>query len=505
VSRTSGSARRRSFPASPRARAIAAILLGGASVLHAAAAEVLARWRGGELTGAVFAERHDPDGEARRAGGDRLRNAIVKAAFLEIYLPRAFELGLDRDPEVQAEHDAWRRRVLARSYRERFGPPDEVAESEARSCYEEHRRELFTTGGEADLTILFVRCLSDAEGCRDRMAALRRRIAGGEAPAAVAADERARSGEANGVFPATPLGRLTPELRAAALAAPLGELSPVVETPIGLFCLEVSRRVEPRTQPYDLVAPQVLGLVRQRRFESWRRAEIDRLRRVSGSSADDEELFAAAARAAGLDREPLFLAHADASRRWTLADHAFYRDERVVPSNAELDRRLAADPESADRHRRYDLLLALIPAADEPYRAIAAAREIASELERAEDPAAVLRRLPATRPEVRRIELAGRRRSDLYALQPGLASLARSLGTGAWRGPMRFAAGGDGDLGWPESVGFVLLEASRLPPAAEIRGELLRAFRSDLGSVAAFTAFFGPLLDFELVADESPP
>jgi EpsD family peptidyl-prolyl cis-trans isomerase len=98
---------------------------------HAAAAPVLARVNGAEISLA---------GLAPAPGGAAMREALEKVIDRELLVQRALELRLEREPQVAAALDAARRQVLAQAYVERLaaGAGGEVPRERVHAFYAEN-------------------------------------------------------------------------------------------------------------------------------------------------------------------------------------------------------------------------------------------------------------------------------------------------------------------------------------------------------------------------------
>ncbi len=491
-----------------------ALLLGPMLAATAALAdgnsEILARWRGGQLTAATFAKFYDRDGELRRGGGETLRIRICKASYTEIYHPRALASGLDREADFLDMMERWRERRLAALYRRHHLPTlaEEIPDEAARADYES-RPEAFTTPGEADFEMLFVRCGEDREACHARMATHQQRIAEGTELSEILTEERARSGEANGTFHKVALSDLARELRDALTAAATGSLTPLIETPVGLYRARVLRRRAPMLLPLARVAPQIRRrLGRERLAELQAEAVADLRRRLAAmvpEDADENTLLVAAARHKGLDHEPAFAAEEADFKRFALADRAFYSDAEIQPADEQLARRLAA-PETAARYREQQWLLAVTQVLDDRYATLRAARGTAAELAAAPDAAGFLRDLAERDARFHVQQLGPYRIRNLRREHPALYELAAELEPGRFKGPFAYRGdpGADGKAG-SGGLAFLLLESVRDASLDEVRDELLKDFRGRMaGDLDVFLATFGRRWDFEVLASLEP-
>lgn len=469
--------------------ATAATLLPAASPAAFAAAagdDVLARWRGGSLTRETFTTDYDPRGEALQQGGEELRAALCKAVYVEIYHHRALAAGLDRDPDFEAGMSAWRQRRLAALYRSRR-QPDFAAQITAETVAAAYERDpqRFAVPGRVDLDVLFVRCgAGDGERgeCRSRMAAHRRRLDEGAELAAILAEERQHSGEANGSFRGVVPARLSADLRAAVDATEPGSIAGPIETPIGLYLIRVADREPPVPLPLERVEPRIRREMTAELAAAWLDGETRRLSaELAGKVAADageEALFAAAARAQGLDEEPDFAAREADARRWMLADRAFYQDAEVLPSDRELESQLREDPRIAERYRQVRLVLAVVDAGGDRYATLRAADQVAEALRETADPGGALRRLAANRTEVRVEEIGPMTLGEVRRHHRALLEVVEELAPGEWKGPFPYGDGGGG----ARSAALVVLEEARPARLSEVRDAMLEEFRSHISA-----------------------
>lgn len=470
---------------------------------------VLARWSGGELDEERFRLLYDPGGKALARGGKTFKNVLCKAVYREIYQARALASGLDRRPEVIQELSSWRLKRLAQLYRERHYAPA-ISDDAVRAVYQRDLGTTYLTPTSASLDVLFVRCgtsPAERELCRARMDEHSRRLAAGEPLAALVAEEKSTSGEANGHFKKVSLGRLDPALARVAAKIPVGETSQPLETLLGWVRLRLTERSEAAPAPFEAVAPAVRQQAEIEAREQWQAAEVARLR--AGTAApplDPEEVLAAAAVAAGLATAGEFLAEEAERRSWILADAAFLSHAEVLPSDEQLARQLGAQDR---RFRRWRLVLATLPAEAPLVTLLAAVERVKGALAAAPNPARRLASLGGELPDLVVEEVGPATAEELGQRSPRLAALLDSLAAGAWRGPE--------PLGWrrlpplrlsarpPAAAGeggllFLAVEESMLPPLAEARRELLMAERSKLGaSVESFLATLGPVWKIELL------
>jgi hypothetical protein len=465
---------------------------------------LVARWRGGELTLARFHEIYDPHGTALLAGGERLRSEVAKAVFREIEGARGLALGLDRDPALEAELAAWRTRHLAGLARAKLGLGTRPEPEEVALAWSARWREILPPATEVDLEVLFVRCALRASArlaCEERLRNLLARLAQGEAFAAIALEEKALSGAANGSFPGVALGSLMIDLATAAATLPVQELSGPIASPAGLFAVRVLRRGERPAPELSAVEP----LVRQFLLAERERPPIAGLPAPAGEEDTPENRLAAFAVASGLDRSATFRAEQERQQGWLLADAAFLRDPEQAPRPETIQAAIRAEPE---RWRRAHLELAVVDATGGPEarrRALVTAALLADRLSEPTTAERFFAGSPVSEPAVTRRTLAA---VDPATLDPLLAETVAKLAPGSWGGPVpvaRLDGMKDERKRQVSGAGYEGLAWVRLhswAPAEETAVALAwrRATRAQMSaSAAAFMDLFGKARGVELL------
>lgn len=498
--------------------AIAMVVLGSTCLALGTDTELptdLAQWNGGSLTRADFVATSDPDETLLRTGGPDMIKAVCKASYRAIYGNEAVKKGFDHDAEFLEEMDFWSTRRLASLYIERSQPSLEPSTDQARKSYTERLAELYTSNEAADLEILFVRC-GDENGdeCRERLDAYRTRIDSGEDFTALIEEEKARSGEANGVFSKVPLDRLAPELAEAVRTTPDGWLTPVVETPRGLFLIRARNFVAGSAIPFEQAEPHVRQLMRQEAEAAWLESEAARLRaefgEVIAADADDQEVFAAAARRANLHLEAVFLQAEREHQAWALADFAFFRDAEILPSDEEIIRRLDEEPSIREQYEEHDFLLLVVPATSDRTLTLDAADSVAASLRESETPAAGAASLIAENETLVSLKIEGVTRRQLRTTKRSLVEKVCDLRPGEWAGPFPFrkpfhvpadqvAGGVEGEV--PAGVGFVVMRSIRLPTIEALRQAFFRQRRDTIASVETFLDAAAQRWDFKLLVE----
>lgn len=470
--------------------------------------EVLARWRGGELTGQRFHDAYDPDDKLLARGGEVLRRGVCKAVFREIYEPRARAAGLEADPEVLAELARWRRARLAFLARNARIEP-RVGEEEVRAVYERDRATYFRSPERVSIESLFLRCeaaLEARKGCRARFAELSRRLEAGEPLLRLAEEEKPRSGGVNGRYEGQALRDLDPAIATALRDLETGALSPTVETLHGLYRFRLLSRQPAFDPPYAEVAAVARQRAQEEAHARFLSENVAALRKTLGlaSHLGEDDVFAAAAVAEGLDRQAGFQREEAETRSWLLSDAAFLRHREALPSDARLATELATQQQ---RLLRYRLRLATLPVATDLDAALAAAERVAAALRLAARPGETLAALAATDSSLIVEGHGPASAAELARRSRRLSELVPALAIGAWTGPTAVswrrlppeherASGSTGDPG----LLFVVVEGRELPAPEEVRLELLRAYRARLsGSVEAFLAALQPVWGVELL------
>lgn len=483
---------------------------------------VVSSWRGGALTLERFIAVYDPEMRVIAAGGPSLREAICKATYREIYAPRARQEGLGRDPVYLAELDEWRRKRLSSLYVERNRPDlsGALTEEKLREFYEETKGDSYTSSGSVDLEVLFLRCTEDeAERteCEERMTGSRARLKNGEAFQTVIVEEKARSGNANGVFKRLAMKSLTPDLAEIASELPVGEYSAVIETPIGLYLLRVSGRTPPGPMPYSQVERHVRQEAAKAALARWRELEVSRLRDSLGDGepldGDADEVLAVAAMVQGLDEDPDFVSAEWNWSSWELANRGLFADREVMPSDEEIQRQLEDDPVVSRRFCRYTAVVAVIGAGNGRYRMIEEVERVSEALGEADDPASILMAAGLAEPLLDVFPIADADASDLKRFDRHLAECAVGLENGGWCGPIPIPTPRDlpedfqdrfglGTL--PTGAAFLALKGSRVPRIDEVRDEYNRYFRSTIAACDLFLEAVGPRWNLTIQPPNTP-
>ncbi len=481
-----------------------------------ATATVVSSWRGGALTLERFIAVYDPDMRVIAAGGTPLREAVCKATYREIYVPQARQKGLDKDPLYLAELEKWRRDRLSALYVERNSPDfsSTLTEEKLREFYEKTKSQIYTSSGSVDLEVLFLRCSEDEaerRDCEGRMADYRARLSDGARFETVIEEEKGRSGAANGVFRRLAMKSLTPDLAKIASELPLGEYSSVIKTPIGLYLLRVSARTPPGPMAYSQVDRHVRQEAARAALAEWCEIEASRLRDeldegcAGGGTAD--EVFAAAARAQGLDDDPDFVSAEWDWSSWELANRGLFADRAVMPPDEEIRRQLEDDPIVSRRFRRYSAVLAVVGAQDGRYRMIEAVTRVSKALREADDSAAALAVMAGREPLVDVFPIGDADKADFKRLDRGLSECVAGLGPGGWCGPTPIPSPRDlpedlrdrfGFGALPAGSAFVALEGWRVPRIDEVRDAYNGYFRSTIASCDPFLEAAGPRWDLKI-------
>lgn len=468
---------------------LAALPLLAAAGAAAADDPLLARYRGGELRQSQL--HLAPEAFAELAG-ERRSAAICGAAYRTIYGELGARRGLEQSPEVAAALAAARRRLAAELFR-RKRMPNFAGRLSAGEIEAEWRRRAAPGGdlyfpGQIDMDVLYVRCSvlpDERAACAARAAELDQRLKRGEPFIDLVAEERQRSGAANGSYSGTPLDRLSSDLRQLAENTPREGLSAWLEAPHGLFRLQVLGRRGAGPRPLPVVEAQVRQELAESRQQAWEEEERKRL--DPRSKAPIEEVLAAAAEQAGDTRDKAFLAELEAQKRRLLAAAAFATDKASRPADAELEALRTA------RRGELEELVLLVFALPfgEPKAAYARAGEIAAALRAGEaDLPAALAALPARFGELRVEQVGPLRRQVIAESLPEFAKSLEGAAAGTWRGPIPLATEGlwhllrpaeepaAGDLAAFDpvagrSLAFVAVLQRSVPPLRQLRRELL--------------------------------
>lgn len=232
----------------------------------------------GKLSDALAQSVYIPDQRVDEAYREQVERAAIR--FVQLPAASLTEEGRASRAELAAYLDEHReefrlpeqRRVaylLADNARLRGSV--EVPDEDVQAYYDGHQEE-FTIEDQVQARHILLAVNEDRtlEQARQELAALRARIEGGEAFAAVAAEASEDSGSAarGGNLGYFGRGRMTPEFEQAAFDAPVGELVGPVETPFGVHLLEVTDRREAGVQPLDQVAPRIRSRLLNERVQA---------------------------------------------------------------------------------------------------------------------------------------------------------------------------------------------------------------------------------------------
>lgn len=478
---------------------------------------VLARWTDGELTENEFVEILDHDGEALTRGGEYLEKQLCKAVFLALYGRRAIQAGIDRSSEYLDAVADWQTGRLERAYLEEHRPSasEVVSSDEVESFVEANRERLYTSIGTADISVLFVRCGDETvarEACWQRLEEYRRQVGLGVRTMADAmAEERPRSGSANGSFTQVPLKSLAEELRAAVLLTPVGEYSQFIETPSGLFWLRVDARIDAVKIEFESAAGHARALLAKQAIEEWRSDEVDRLRDDLELLDDvpDAEVLATAATTEGLDRDAAFIEAQRTFSRWKLADLAFFQDKAILPDDDEVVARLA-DPAADARFRRFDLEWFHVTVGEDRHAALATVERLTALLDPESDPEET-GSFVEMHDDVSRYMLHDVTLDQVRGLNSELAKDLPDTPDGGWTGPFALSRGGtiagelvdlESDQELPPGIVVVVRRSSRLLSVEEARDEVNRAHRNQITSSDRFLETFGERWGLELLIED---
>ncbi len=475
----------------------------------------LARWAGGNLSREHFIRDYDPDEEMLKKGGEGLAKAVCKASLQEVYGAEARKAGLERDPTFLEELEKWQRRRLARVYGERNGPRSDFSREELLAAYTARREERYTTSGAADLHILFVRCDPETKAiCGRRMETMQERFRAGEELQILIAEERSRSGEANGFFEEVPLTRLSSDLRGAVLATSGAEFTPTISTPQGLFWLRVSVLERPKPIPFEQVKNRLERELRRERMTEWRQREVESLgEEITGASAMEEEaLFAVAARRQHLHLEASFLEAERRRRRWLLADAAFFRDGKILPTDEEILKSL----EEESVRRTYEirhLLVGVVSAAETRDQLYPVAEGVLDKLKNSPNPGETLKRLAAANEAIETYTFKKLMLHQWRGVHPALGSAEFELPVGGWSGPLAFrepfsvegeSLGQADHQEVPSGLAFVVVLESATLPLEELRKKFNRQARDQITTIPSFVETMGKRWRFQLLVDYEP-
>ena len=462
------------------------VLAGFASANSAPAGDPLARWDGGELDRGLFEAIYSPSGRVTDPGKGELRTAVLEAACIEIYSAKALALKIDEEADTQERIKSWEERRLAALYRKNFEPdPKSVITQEAmETYYHENAETLFRRDETVDFEMLFVRCsLENRSNCRTKMKQIRRQIVATGDIETPMAELGSLHGKANGVFHDVTLKTLSAEVGQALMETPEGNLSPLIETPLGIFLARMTLRKPGEAPPFDVVRERIVADLKARAHDSWIEGVVREMRELGFEDQGVEHDLAEAARLERLDRDESFVRMRTRIMKRELALAAIQRDPHLMPSDDQL-RASAADPEFAESHLQRRLLIAMIDASRNRYDAFRAVSQIEDRLRSADNPGSAFRSLGDDFSGVRLEDPGFLSIREIEALHPKFPDVVRDMEIGQWRGPILLSPSlqrvlVDGGITrkdhLPSGFAFLFLEQDLVPPFELVRDELLRS------------------------------
>lgn len=167
---------------------------------------------------------------------------------------------------------------------QRFADKADVSEAEVRKYYEENKLKQFTQGDRIKVSHILIGVAKDAsvDAKRQAMAkalAVLKRLKGGEPFADVAKKESTSpTKDQGGSLGIIGKGQTLPSFEKAAFALKPGEISNVVETPVGYHIIKVEQKLPPATERYEDVKNQIAGNIKREKIRQLLAAYVEQLR-----------------------------------------------------------------------------------------------------------------------------------------------------------------------------------------------------------------------------------
>lgn len=167
---------------------------------------------------------------------------------------------------------------------QRFASKAEVSEAEARKYYEENKLKLFTQGERIKVSHILIGVAKGAtpevkKQAREKALAVLKRVKGGEPFAEVAKKESTSpTKEQGGSLGIIGKGQSLPPFEKAAFALKPGQISDVVESPVGYHVIKVEQKLAPATERYEDVKNAIAGNIKREKIRQMLTAYVEQLR-----------------------------------------------------------------------------------------------------------------------------------------------------------------------------------------------------------------------------------
>ncbi|QWV93606.1 peptidylprolyl isomerase [Geomonas oryzisoli] len=185
-----------------------------------------------------------------------------------------------KDLEEAARKDIVINNLIA----QRFAGKAEVTEPEVKKYYEENKLKQFTQGDRIKVSHILIGVAKGANAeakqqAKDKALAVLKRIKGGEPFAEVAKKESTSpTKEQGGSLGIIGKGQSLPAFEKAAFALKAGEVSDVVETPVGFHVIKVEQKLPPATERYEDVKNRIAGNLKREKVRVMLAAYVEELR-----------------------------------------------------------------------------------------------------------------------------------------------------------------------------------------------------------------------------------
>ncbi|MBJ6751715.1 MULTISPECIES: peptidylprolyl isomerase [Geomonas] len=167
---------------------------------------------------------------------------------------------------------------------QRFAGKTDVSEAEVRKYYEDNKLKQFTQGDRIKVSHILIGVAKGANAeakqqAKDKALAVLKRVKGGEAFALVAKKESTSpTKEQGGSLGIIGKGQSLPPFEKAAFALKAGEISDVVETPLGYHVIKVEQKLPPATERYEDVKNTIAGNIKREKIRGMLAAYVEELR-----------------------------------------------------------------------------------------------------------------------------------------------------------------------------------------------------------------------------------
>jgi len=249
--------------------------------------EVIATYGGQTLrAGALTKELERMPGPSRLylSSPERKRQFVENLVMNDLLFAEGQKTGLDRDPEVEAQVNELRKRLVVQRVMRQYQTPPTVTDEQVQAYYDANPDLYSRTQIRASHILV-----KDEGQAKELLAQLR------ADPSRFAALAREKStdtssGAKGGDLGTFGQGRMVPDFERAAFKLKVGEISDVVKTQYGYHIIMVTERVEGDRKPFDQVKEQIRATLRNQILQDRVQGYMERLKQEANLKINDDAL-----------------------------------------------------------------------------------------------------------------------------------------------------------------------------------------------------------------------